>query len=98
MQMKEPAIDTLLLCEIAYKEAKILGELLGVNTDLIDEVGRKSCEILEKYCEMDPRDIVRAIYHILLERRSQLTMKRRIILSNPSLSWLELVQLVYRNI
>ena len=96
--MRDVVIDTSLLCEIAYKEARDLGELLGVDTNLIDEVGRKSCEILEKYSEIDPRDIVRAIYHILLKKNSQLTMRRRTILSNPSLSWLELVPIVYKYI
>ena len=96
--MRDVVIDTSLLCEIAYKEARELGELLGVDTNLINEVGRKSCEILEKYSEIDPRDIVRAIYHILLKKNSQLTMRRRTILSNPSLSWLELVPIVYRYI
>jgi len=96
--MRDVVIDTSLLCEIAYKEARDLGELLGVNTNLINEVGRKSCEILEKYSEIDPRDIVRAIYHILLKKNSQLTMRRRTILSNPSLSWLELVPIVYKYI
>ncbi len=96
--MTDVVMDTSLLCEIAYKEAKELGKLLRVDADLIDEVGRKSCEILQKYSETDPRDIVRAIYHILLKRNSQLTMRRRTILSNPSLSWLELVPIVYRYI
>ena len=96
--MRDVVIDTSLLCEIAYKEARELGELLGVDTNLINEVGRKSCEILEKYSEIDPRDIVRAIYHILLKKNSQLTMRRRTILSNPSLSWLELVPIVYKYI
>jgi len=96
--MRDVVIDTSLLCEIAYKEARDLGELLGVDINLINEVGRKSCEILEKYSEIDPRDIVRAIYHILLKKNSQLTMRRRTILSNPSLSWLELVPIVYRYI
>ena len=96
--MRDVVIDTSLLCEIAYKEARDLGELLGVDTNLINEVGRKSCEILEKYSEIDPRDIVRAIYHILLKKNLQLTMRRRTILSNPSLSWLELVPIVYRYI
>lgn len=91
-------IDTSILCEIAYKEAKDLGELLGIDKDLVEEVGRKSCEILEKYSEIDPRDVVRAIYHIVLKRNSLLNMKRRTILSNTSLSWLELVPIVYRYI
>ena len=96
--MRDVVIDTSLLCEIAYKEARDLGKLLGVDNKFIDEVGRKSCEILEKYSEIDPRDIVRAIYHILLKKNSQLTMRRRTILSNPSLSWLELVPIVYKYI
>ncbi|GEM_PF-4443547 len=91
-------IDTSILCEMAFREARVLGELLGVDSDVIDLVGRKSCEVLEKYVEMDPRDVVRAIYHVVLERNSMLNLRRRTILSNPSLSWMDLVPIVHRYI
>ncbi len=91
-------IDTSILCRIAYREATRLGELLGVDSDVVEEVYSRACSFIEEHIEADPRDVVKAFYHVVLEERSMLNTRRRSILSNPSLSWLSLLPLVKKHI
>ena len=81
-------------CVKAKMEAQELGKKMKLSKEIIDEVAKKACIIIEKIPNANPHEVTRAVYHVVLYKLGISTSYRRRILINPESSWLYLVPVV----
>ncbi len=83
---------------IIRRETRELGRLMGVGADIVREVERLSSMIVEKNKALNPRDVVKAVYHVILNKRKLSDSRKRALLVSGGLSWFPLVKLVEANV